>query len=300
MKHKISYEVDPHNRLIIKKTGGRSNVSKFRQVISGRFKTDDKNKLYYEVYKPLPADIPQKIKFSGKYYLDKKHDLIFTLDKWANQYAGNRLRLKTGIAHASSSEIVFLLSSKTSKKKRSIYLMTLHGAWQADKNNRLTFDVKKESDKNDNLTLFNAWKIGKNSEIAYSQGKNYDVVRLKGFWDIKKKHRLSYILNKKIGSAFDFKAKLGRIIPKKEKTYVKFDITIDISKKKRVRRNVAFSGTWKLSRDKKILLEISPGKRKTLALKLTKSILDKKGCAYIESFVKNRERYLGAGIGFGW
>ncbi|MBU4312795.1 MAG: hypothetical protein KJ706_08780 [Candidatus Omnitrophica bacterium] len=300
MKHRISYEVDPHNRLIIKKTGGRSNVRKFRQVVSGRFKTDNKNKLYYEVYKPLPADIPQKIKFSGKYYLDSKHNLIFTLDKWANQYAGNRLRLKTGIAHAGSSEIVLLLNSRTSKKKRSIYLMTLHGAWQADKNNRLTFGVKKESDKSDDLTLFNAWKIGKNSEITYSQGKNYDVVGLKGFWDIRKKRRLSYILDKKIGSALDFKATLGRIIPKKKKTYVKFDVTIDISKKKRVRRNVGFSGTWKLSRDKNILLEISPGKRKTLALKLTKSILDSKGRAYIESFVRNRERYLGAGIGFGW
>ena len=298
MKDRVLYEVDPHNRLIVKRTGARSNVKKFRQVVSGRFKTDKKNRLYYEIYKPLPADIPQKIKFSGKYFLDKKHNLIFSLDKWLNQYAGNRLRLKTGIVHASSSEIVFLLNSRLSKKKKMTYMMKLHGTWQADKNNRLTFGVKKEDTKTDKLTLFNAWKIGKNNEIAYSRERNSCVVGLKGSWNIKDRHRLSYVLNRRIGSVFDFRATLGRVILKVKKIYVKFNITIDISKKRRVRKKVVFSGTWKLSKDKQILLEISPGKRKILTLKLTKGIFDKKGLAYIESFIKNNERYIGAGLAF--
>ncbi|MBU0759414.1 MAG: hypothetical protein KKC66_00035 [Candidatus Omnitrophica bacterium] len=51
MKDRIFYELDPYNRLI---------------------------RLYYEVYKPCNGT-PQKIEFSGKYRLDKDHNLIFSL-----------------------------------------------------------------------------------------------------------------------------------------------------------------------------------------------------------------------------
>ena len=81
-KAKVSYEVDPHNRLVIKSPPRKSNVKKFRKVVSGRFKTDKRNKLYYEVFKASESKVPQKIKFSGKYLFDKKHNLVYVLDKW--------------------------------------------------------------------------------------------------------------------------------------------------------------------------------------------------------------------------
>ncbi|MDP2912185.1 MAG: hypothetical protein Q8N76_07640, partial [Candidatus Omnitrophota bacterium] len=77
---KVWYEVDSFNRLIVSGPAGRrSRVKKFRQVAYGRFKTGSSNTLFYEVNKSSGADIPQKIKFSGKYSLDKNHNLIFTL-----------------------------------------------------------------------------------------------------------------------------------------------------------------------------------------------------------------------------
>ena len=53
---KIQYETDPHNRLVIAGSGKKSGLPKFRQVIDGRFKIDEKNDLSYRVKAPLPKD----------------------------------------------------------------------------------------------------------------------------------------------------------------------------------------------------------------------------------------------------
>jgi hypothetical protein len=294
MKERVLYEVDPHNRLVIKKSGRASNLKRFRKVVEGRFKTDTENKLYYEVSKPSQSDVPQKIKFSGEYSLDKSHNLIYRLDKWGDQYAGNRLRLKGGIIDAKSNEIVFLISSKEAS-----YTMSLRGAWHADKNNRLSFGVEKEGDKPDELAFFNAWKIGRNNEIIYRYGRDSSIA-LNGTWDIKDKATLSYVLDKDMRSGFDFRVSAGQMVPRKEKSYLKFDVSIDISKRKRINRKIIFCGTCRLSEDKEILLEYSPDKEKELSLKLTKDIFDKRGIAYIESFIGEKERYLGGGIAFRW
>lgn len=300
MNSKVFYEVDPHNRLIIKKTKGPSSVKRFRKVVNGRFKTDAKNKLYYEVFKSSDSDIPQKIKFSGDYSLDKKGNLIFIMDKWNNQYAGNRLRLKTGIIDASDSELIFLLNSRISEDKETSYTMKLCGAWRADKNNRIGFDVEKSPDEFDNLTFFNAWKLNEDNEIEYSYGKGTSVVSLKGSWDAGTKNRVSYILNKSIDSGFDFRTSLGLIKAEKGKIHARFDVTIDISKKKRVKRKIIFSGILKPGRDKDIFLEISPGARKNLALRLNRDILGKNGIIFAESFIKGKEIYTGGGVILRW
>jgi len=300
MSTRFSYEVDPHNRLIIKKGKGASDVKRFRKIVKGRFKVDPKNRLYYEVFKSSKSDIPQKIKFSGKYSLDKKGNLIFTLDKWNNQYAGNRLRLKTGIIDANDNELVFILNSKVSKNKRTHYMMRVHGVWRADRNNRIGFDIENGVNKVDNLRFFNAWRLNDNNEIEYRYKGTESNIRLKGSWDVGTKNRLGYILNKEIGSGFDFRTSVGRITAKKTKIYAKFDIVIEVSKRKKIRRKILFLGVWRLKRGRKILLEVSPGRRKNLVLKLRKDILGKKGFIFMESFLKKKEAYIGGGAVLEW
>lgn len=290
MRPKVLYEVDPHNRLILKRAGARSNVKRFRKVLYGRFKIDKKNSLSYEVSKSSATRTPQKIKFSGNYFLDKKHNLIYTLSKWNDQYRGNRLRMRTKIIDANANEIVFFLGKGVVK---------LHGAWQADKNNRLTFGVERERDKKDTLSLSNAWKINKNNEIVYTGTRNAHNILLKGSWRIRDRYRLSYILDRRISSGFDFRTSLGQIVPRGKKTYIKFDVAIDISKRKRLTRKIVFGCKFKLGKGKKIILEAAPRKR-GVKLKITKELLDRKGVLYIESYLKDREKYLGGGIGFRW
>jgi hypothetical protein len=298
MKSRVLYEVDPHNRLIIKRTGARSTLKRFRKVVYGRFRTDNKNRLYYEVFKSSGTAVPQKIEFSGRYSLDETHNLIYKLNKWGNQCEGNRLRLRTKIIDTNGNEIVFLSSSRLSEGKRSIDTMRLHGLWQVDGNNRLRFGVKRENKKSDILTLFKAWKIN-NNEIEYMYNRNEKALRFKGSWDIKKRYRLGYILEGTITSGFNFRSSLGQIIPKGKKIYVKFDIAIDIPKRKRLKRKIIFRCRFKMRRAKEVILEVSPHKR-GVSLRLKKEILNKRGLSYIESFFRDRERYFGGGLVLRW
>jgi len=298
MKTKVSYEVDPHNRLIIKRSGARSNLKRFRKVVYGRFRTDNKNRLYYEVFKSSGTTVPQKIEFSGRYSLDKTHNLIYKLNKWGNQCEGNRLRLRTKIIDTSGNEIVFLSSSRLSEGKGYIGTMKLHGLWQVDRTNRLKFGVKREDKKSDILTLFNAWKIN-NNEIVYSYSRNEKALRFKGSWVIRKRYRLGYILEGTIDSGFNFRSSLGQIVPKGKKIYLRFDVAIDISKRKRVKRKIIFRCRFKARGIKEAVLEVSPCKR-GVSLRLKKEILNKRGISYIESFFRDRERYLGGGLALRW
>lgn len=300
MGARVFYEVDPFNRLIVGGSDRKSRVKKFRQVVSGTFKTDKNNKLFYEVNKSSSIDIPQKIQFSGKYSLDKDHNLIFTLNKWNNQCEGNRLILKTKIIDAKSNEIAFLVNSKIDENKRLIYIMKLYGSWQADEANRLTFGVEKESDRIDKLTIFGAWEINKNNEIIYRHGEDKQVITFKGYWDIRDKCRLRYILDKKANSGFDFKTSLGTLVGQDKETYVTFDIGIGISGSKKLKRRVIFSGKWKISKDKELILETSDIEEGGLTLRFTKKMFDRQGITYIESIVKDKERYIGGGMAFRW
>lgn len=298
MKDKVSYEIDPHNRLTVKSTPKKSNVKKFRRVLCGRFRTDTKNRLYYEVYKSRDTEIPQKIELSGKYSLDRNHGLVFALSRWDRQRENGDLRLRAKITGIAGREIVFLVGTKTSGGKRAFYTLVLNGAWKADKNNRLTFGVKKEDGKTDTLTFFNSWCINKNNEIEYNFGKGHSVA-LKGKWEIKNKYEIKYILDKKINSGFDFSASLGRLIPKGKEAYIKFEVTINLAGQKGIKRNVIFNCRYKPGKGRSVILEASPG-TKRINIKLTREIMGQKGLIYLESFLKDREKYIGGGMAFRW
>lgn len=297
---KVFYEIDPFNRLVVKGSGGRSNVRRFRRVVRGRFKTDGKNRLYYEVFKSSGKQTPQKIRFSGRYSLDREHKLIYSLNKWNNQVAGNRLRLRTRFAAAGGNEIVFLLNSRTLREKGSVYTLKLHGTWQADGSNRLRFGVKKEDNKKDGLTLFNAWNVNKNNEIIYNYGPGRSrTVTFKGRWRLKDRYRLGYILDKGIKSGFDFQVMLGRLAPRKKEAYIKFDVKITISRRKTVRRNILFICKYKRAKGRSLALEVSPS-RDGGRIRLKKEVLSKDAVFYLESSLKGREGYLGGGLAFRW
>jgi hypothetical protein len=298
---RVYYEIDPFNRLIAKNQPGRNTrVKRFRQVVYGKFGTDANNTLFYEVNKSSGMDIPQKIKFSGKYSLDRDHNFIITLNKWNNQCEGNRLILKTKIIDAKSNEIELLVNSKFNEDKSLTYIMKLYGSWQADKHNRLTFGVEKENNKIDALTLSGAWEINRNNEIVYKYGKDNQAFTFKGYWDIRNKYRLRYILDKKINSEFSFKSSLGTLAPEGKKAYVTFDIGIGVSRLEKLHRKIIFSGRWKMAKGKELILETSNIEENGLSLKLKKEMFDKQGIAYIESIIRDKERFIGGGIAFKW
>jgi recombinational DNA repair protein RecR len=299
---KVFYEIDPFNRLIIGSPPGarKSGVKKFRQVVYGRFRTDENNALFYEVNKSSGIDTPQKIKFSGKYSLDKDHDFIITLNKWNNQCEGNRLTLKTKIIDANNNEIALSVNSKAGENKSLTYVMKLYGSWQADKNNRLTFGVERDQGGVDALTLSGAWEINKNNEIIYRRGRDSQIITFRGYWDIADRCRLNYILDKKTNSGFNFRSSIGTLAPKDKETYATFDVGIAMRGVKKLRRRIIFSGRLKMSKGKELILETPDAEEGGASLRFTKEMFDKQGIAYIESIFRDKERFIGGGVTFRW
>ena len=105
---KITYEIDPYNRLIIDKSGRKSRLSRFRQVLDGRFKVDKNNTLTYHIKAPTPqgTELPHQVKLEGKWVLDKDHNLCISLNKLGRETLGDKLTLKGEIIDTSKNSII--------------------------------------------------------------------------------------------------------------------------------------------------------------------------------------------------
>ena len=270
---KLRYEVDPHNRLIIRKSGRKSELGRFRQVLDGQFKLDDKNNLIYHVKTPLPkgSKIPHQVKLSGQWSLNRNHDLVFTLDKWGRQTFGDQLTLQGEILDVSKNALLFSMTTRQKKGAQSLYAIKLDGTWQADKNNRLAFRVRKGKEGYDALTFDGIWNIGKNYEIVYEyrktrrvlKSKRIHVLAFKGKWDIEDKTRISYCMDRDTDSVFNFKTSVGVFRNK----FIKYEAGIGLSRRREpVKRIIKFFGTWKISKTSGLEFEVEYGNRKVHAL----------------------------------
>ena len=286
---KIRYEVDPHNRLT------RLGPGKFRTVLDGEFKLDDGNSLSYHVKKSDNIDIPQQIKFSGNWSLDKGHNLILTLDKWNNQVEGNKLVLKSDLVTASGSELVFSVETR-----RGIYILKFGGAWQSDKHNRLSFNVVKERGNapgsargsSDKLTLQGKWDINKQNELVYMYPKN--IITLRGYWDITEKNRLLFCFDKGLGSGFDLKATFQRA----EKDSLRYGVSFGYGERK---RTVTLFGKWRFDKNTGLSFEIKyAGKGVKVEAELSRSLLKGQGEGFVKALVSEKEYAVMAGAGWRW
>ncbi len=272
---KIRYEIDPHNRLVYEKTGGKLDVPGFRAVVDGIFEIDKDNQIIYHVKKALGPDIPQQLKLKGKWALDRNHNLVLTLDKWGNQIAGNKLTIESELIDAKDNMLSFALATKDSEDKAHIYIVHLGGRWQADECNRLTFNVQKEAGitglsagQAGKITLTGDWEVNsvkkglpngvnKQNEITYTYEKSIagkkkkitKAVTLKGYWDITGKHRIKYVLNKEIESEFDFKVSIGKPVGRG----LEYEIGVGASPRK---KTITLFGCWKVSKNSGVSFEM--------------------------------------------
>lgn len=270
---KMRYEIDPHNRLVIEETGRGTSIPHFRRVLDGRFKIGKDNRLIYHIKSPLPydANIPHQVKLKGEWSLTENHDLRLTFDKWGRQTFGDQLTLQGDIIGVDKNSLLFAVTTKTKEGAQSTYILKLEGSWQADKTNRLTFRVNKESGTYDILTLNGIWEINKNHQIVYQYEKAYlarkrkkvHALSFKGYWDIKDKARISYILDKSTDSSFNFRTSLGIF----KDDYIKYDIGIGISQKEKpIKRTLTLFGTWQVKKNVGLIFEVGYENKKTHAI----------------------------------
>lgn len=273
---KLRYEVDPHNRLIVQDTGKKSSLRRFRKVLDGKFKIGDGNSLIYHIKSPARGvtpypDAPHQVKLRGKWSLTENHDLKLTLDKWRRQRLGDELTIQGNVIGVEVNSLLFSVTARTKENALSTHILKLRGLWQADKNNRLAFMVKKETGKYDTLTFSGAWEINKNHRLVYSYEKAElkrkrrlrKTIIFKGLWNITKKNALTYRLDLKGYSGFDFQTGLGRA----GKKSLKFELGIRLSgRPKPVRRRVTLYGKWKVMKSMGLVFEIKYDKKTPRAI----------------------------------
>lgn len=259
---KIYYEVDPHNRLVVKKTGRKSLLSKYRTCLEGRFKTDEGNSLVFEA-KVADKDIAEQLKFKGTWALDKNHKLVFMLNKWGKQIAGNKLVLNGEINSLDGNEISFSMATREAGNKTILYLLRLSGGWKVDKYNNLNFSIERDKEA-DVLKFFGTWKL-KNNLLTYSYAtkslatnkKESHNITLSGYWDIVDKYRLTYMLDKELGSSLTFRTSIGKIIQQGNRHGLKYELGAGLasSNGKSIKEIIIF-GKWRLENGIGLVFEV--------------------------------------------
>ncbi|MBU1043350.1 MAG: hypothetical protein KJ915_03005 [Candidatus Omnitrophica bacterium] len=332
---KVTYEIDPFNRLIINNSSKQSQLSRFRQVLDGRFKINPDNSVSYLVKSPMPNDqeMPYQVKLEGKWSLDKDHNLCISLNKLGRETLGDKLTLKGEIIDTSKNSLAFSLTTRTKDNMQSIYILQLKGAWQADKNNRLTFRIQKEDGSCDFLTFKGAWEINKQHQIIYKYEKSQLITKKKaiqtlifqGYWNIKDKGRLSYVLDLQSGSVFSFKTSAAVF---KEK-YIKYELGIGLAKKPE-ERTITLCGKWKIKKNVGLVFEVEyengnvqaitfgaeaklsskdsiifslkndQDKNISAQLQLSRKILNGDGLSFLRFLASKDEEAVFIGTGFTW
>jgi hypothetical protein len=262
---KIKFEFDPHNRLTVKSTALRG----VRQVLDGQFKISGHNTLTYHVKAPVPADIkaPHQVKLKGTWSLTEDHQLRLTLDKWKRQTFGEQITLQGEILDVRKNSLLFAVTTRTKDDMPSTYILELGGSWQADEHNRLTFRVNKGNGRYDCLTFDGTWQIDENYQITYSyqkerlarKDKEVHTLNFKGYWDIRDKARLSYVIDSNTDSRFDFNTSIGIF----KNDYIKYELGIGLSRKKSpVKRGIIFQGRWRIKKSVGLVFEVRQEERK--------------------------------------
>jgi len=259
----IRYEIDPYNRLVLKKSAGEGGLSKFRQVLEGRFRLDADNELSYHVKAPLSnaENAPNQLRLKGEWSLTDHHELCLIVDKDYRDTFGDRLTLRGEMLDADESSLAFAVTTKKGQGE-STYVLSLSGSWKADGHNRLSFHVRKEGGKYDVLTFNGVWDLDDNHQIIYEyekaslirKKKRSHTLTFRGHWDIRNKYRISYVLSGSRDSVFDFQANAGVF----KENYIEYELGIRLNGRIRpVKQVVTISGRWLLKKGSGLSFEIS-------------------------------------------
>ncbi len=311
---KLKYKISKNNQLaIIKK----------KEILThkGNFTVNSNNQLIYEVkestYWRKEYEISKCITFKGKWSIDKKHNLLFTLSKTKNQLQGEKLLLNTKIIKVKANYLVFSLGTKGGPGTHELRLLQLKGRWQADKYNRLQFLVKKIKT-SDTLTFQGSWQI-KNNSLLYTyqrvslitKTKRTHTLRFKGYWQINKPNRLTYILDAKGDSSFTFKVYLETPSLIGRKGVIKYRVGIGLKGSNLFKsETISLYGVWKLHRKTGLSFDIDYEKIGVKAIsfgafvkinsnnKITFKLRSREGKSlgmnveFIRSFLKNKAKWF--------
>ncbi len=211
----------------------------------------------------------------GKWSLTSGHQLIYTVRRSKRLEGRQRLNLRTELIEARANALVFLLAAQGKDNNYQFKRLELKGKWRTDKYNRLQFLVKKLNNRFDTLTFQGAWGLKRNTlvytckqESIKTKKKITRTLRFKGFWEINQRNRLTYILDAKNQSIFEFKAYLETPNLIGKQGVIKYRVGIGARTSKAFKEKViSLYGVWKLERKTGVSLVIDYADRKAKAIK---------------------------------
>ncbi len=264
---KCKYAIDKDNRLIITKD---SRVLRPH----GYFVIEADNELAYIVKETAEwrkrFNIPQRLVLNGIWNLDRGHNLNFTLRKTVTQAGNDRLVIKNQIVKAKADSLIFSFGTQGKAGTHTFRLLQLKGKWQADKYNRLQFLVKRLKSRSDTLTLQAGWQA-RNNNLIYTYKKvslktkhsHLSTILFKGYWQVDSKNRLSYILDAKSDSKFEFKVYLETPSLIGKTGVIKYRAGIGVKGSRFFKaETITLYGIWKFHRKAGLSLEIDYGRRR--------------------------------------
>jgi hypothetical protein len=275
--------------------------------MKGLFTTDKNNNLIYILDESSKwkkeKDLPDKIKFSGTWKLDKNHNLVLKTEKTKN-YPKSSLTLYGKIEKVNSDYLSFKIDKSSLSNLSQKYLIALRGRWQADKYNRITFEVKKK-DKPDTLRFKNIWEVNKANKIIYIYKKTQLITKKKieqsiqfdGFWQLAGKNKVCYRLKHSKESQFDFRVYLQtpNVYPKKGA--IKYRIGVGYGKIKK-EKILKIYGSWKFSRKLGLFFEVDYGKDKLKRYSFSAKVNLTDKSKIIFSLLDSRGRPLGIRVNY--
>lgn len=313
-------------------------MPRFRKALDGRFSLDKSNSLTYLVKAPVSEgeNIPHQVRLKGDWSLTDDHRLRFTLNKLGRQTLGDQLTLEGEILDAGKNSLYFAVTTTSKLNTQTTYVLELGGIWRADKRNRLSFHVRRESGRYDALIFNGAWEIDKNNKIVYryensdlaKKSRRVHTLEFDGYWDIRDRYRISYSLGAGTDSSFDFKTSAGIF----KENYIEYEVGLGLKGYARpVARVVTLFGRWFLKEDIGVVFEFKYADKKTrqivfgadfkitgkdtvslrlksgeddkdigAAVELSRKIFKGDGEVFLRALVSGREQALYAGAAWQW
>lgn len=276
----LRYEFDKLHRLVILDA---LDAVQPRRVVEGRVSVDPKNRLVYRA-RTAPAraggHAPLDYVFDGTWRLTPDQQLAFALhhsedtrrqnDRTPYRVPGQReqLFLKAAVVGAAGHSLSAVLDHGQGPSAAS-QRISLAGRWQADAQNRLTFQVEKANGRTDELVFDSAWELGPRSEIRYharrpARGVAVHAVRLAGSWGVTPDSQLVYRLEGTTRSTLAFQASLQSRTLQAREGRLAYQLGIRLSGGRTVTRHITLFGAWKLHRNLSVSFEL-PGSRRQAA-----------------------------------
>lgn len=203
----------------------------------------------------------------GKWALDGEHNLKLGIRADSGTFlSGKTVIFRGTIENVKADSLTFRIREYENVLGVRSGTISLTGRWQADKNNRIVFEVSKKSGATDALIFEGEWHIGEDNTLTYKYETEYlrkgakttKVIIFRGNWDIRV-GRLIYTIEGSNNSYFSFGVSLKRNSILASSGKLIFETGIKYDKKgflNKTTKDIALYGKWVMTGDFKVGFEV--------------------------------------------